>query len=688
MNPTGYFLDHLWLIPLFPLATAALMFFFGKRLPKIGVSVLCVGSVGLSFIYAVGAVSQLLAADPERRVAQQILFEWLTPGAMQMTGGHLVRFVADWGFLLDPLSAVMVLVVTGVGFLIHVYSVGYMAHEGGYYRFFGYMNLFMFAMLTLVLANNLLLMFVGWEGVGLCSYLLIGFYFLKKSASDAGKKAFIVNRIGDAGFLLGLLLTAVTLGTIRFTAAGLPDAAGYSGVLQSLESAVHAGTLAYGAPVLTAIALLLFVGAAGKSAQIPLYVWLPDAMEGPTPVSALIHAATMVTAGVYLVARASAIFTASPTAQIVIAVIAGASALYAAIVACAQTDIKRVLAYSTMSQLAYMFMGEAVEGYSNGIFHLTTHAYFKALLFMCAGAVIHALGGEQDMRKMGGLRGRLPRTFVMFVVGALALAAIFPFSGFWSKDAILGDVLQKAINTGSPGWYVLYGAGLLTAALSGFYIFRLLWLVFGGAYRGDAIAVHGHGEAASDAPSAAGDPLTQVHEPGPSLLVPMVILAVLSVIGGFYGTPWNDWIGEFLSPTVHSVPDIPAGDPRALISDLVGLGVALLGIGYAWLRYGRGQTSVSVRESPAAVFVRSGLGIDALYGAVIVRPLLALARGLRTVVEDGVLDGGTRGVGGLFAAGSRALRTLQTGYARNYAVWIFLGAALIVLYFMIFPQLR
>ncbi len=415
MNPTGYFLDHLWLIPLFPLATAALMLFFGKRLPKIGVSVLCVGSVGLSFIYGVGAVSQLLAADPERRVAQQILFEWLTPGAMQISGGHLVRFVADWGFLLDPrfvadwgflldpLSAVMVLVVTGVGFLIHVYSVGYMGHEGGYYRFFGYMNLFMFAMLTLVLANNLLLMFVGWEGVGLCSYLLIGFYFLKKSASDAGKKAFIVNRIGDAGFLLGLLLTAVTLGTIRFTAAGLPESAGYSGILQSLESAVHAGTLAYGAPVLTAIALLLFVGAAGKSAQIPLYVWLPDAMEGPTPVSALIHAATMVTAGVYMVVRMNAVYQLAPFALDVVAVIGAVTAVFAASMALVQNDIKKILAYSTISQLGYMFLALGVGAFAASIFHLMTHAFFKALLFLGAGSVIHAMSGEQDLRKMGGL---------------------------------------------------------------------------------------------------------------------------------------------------------------------------------------------------------------------------------------------------------------------------------------------
>src|SRR6266487_4181555 len=351
MTPTGYFLAHLWMIPLFPLATAALMLFFGKRLPNAAVSAFCVGSVGLSFVFALGAVFQLLAVAPEHRVAQQIMFEWLTPGPMQMTGGHTIRFVADWGFLLDPLSCVMVLVVTGVRFLIHVYSVGYMAHEGGYYRFFGYMNLFMFAMLTLVLANNMLLMFVGWEGVGLCSYLLIGFYFLKKSASDAGKKAFIVNRIGDAGFILGILLTAVTFGTIRFTANGLPPSAGFTGILQELLTAVSSGALAYGAPVLTAIALLLFIGAVGKSAQIPLYVWLPDAMEGPTPVSALIHAATMVTAGVYMVVRMNALFSRAPEAMAIVAFIGTATALFAATIGFAQTDIKRVLAYSTVSQL-------------------------------------------------------------------------------------------------------------------------------------------------------------------------------------------------------------------------------------------------------------------------------------------------------------------------------------------------
>jgi NADH-quinone oxidoreductase subunit L len=648
---------------------------FGRFLPRVVVSVIGCGVVAVAFLLAVWQFISMLGVAPEQRVSVVMLWTWLTSGRLDIS----------FSLLLDPLSAIMLLIVTGVGFLIHVYSIGYMADDPSYWRFFSYLNFFILAMALLVTADNFLFLLVGWAGVGLASFLLIGFWYTRSSAVAAARKAFVVNVIGDFGLMIAIFLVFGAFGTLSY--CGVLNVCQTQGVARPAPSTGIALT-SIDPNILLAIAIFLIIAAIAKSAQLPLHVWLPDAMEGPTPVSALIHAATMVTAGVYLVARASAIFTASPTAQIVIAVIAGASALYAAIVACAQTDIKRVLAYSTMSQLAYMFMGEAVEGYSNGIFHLTTHAYFKALLFMCAGAVIHALGGEQDMRKMGGLFGRLPRTFWMFLVGALSLAAIFPFSGFWSKDAILGDVLQKAINTGSLSWYALYGAGLLTAALTGFYIFRLLWLVFGGTYRGGAISVHGAGEAASDAHSATGDPLAQVDEPGPSMFIPMVILAVLSLLGGFYGTPWNDWIGEFLSPTVHSVPGLPTSDPRFWIADAVGLGVAILGIGFAWLRYGRGQIGVSEKEAPAVAFVGSGLGIDALYSAVIVRPLLALGRGLRVVVEDRALDGGTRGVGGLFAAGSRGVRTLQTGYARNYAVWIFLGAALIVLYFMVFPQLR
>src|SRR5437667_725362 len=511
MTPTGYFLDHLWLIPLFPLAGAALMLFFGKRLPNTAVSVLCVGSVGLSFLYAVGAVFQLLAADPEHRVFQKVLFEWLTPGPMQMTGGHAIRFVADWGYLLDPLSCVMVLVVTGVGFLIHVYSIGYMGHEGGYYRFFGYMNLFIFSMLTLVLANNMLLMFVGWEGVGLCSYLLIGFYFLKKSASDAGKKAFIVNRIGDAGFILGILLTAVTFATIRFTSAGLTDTAANSGILQALDGALSAHALAAGAPVLTTIALLLFVGATGKSAQIPLYVWLPDAMEGPTPVSALIHAATMVTAGVYMVVRMNAIYRLAPLAMDVVAVIGVVTAIFAASMALVQNDIKKVLAYSTISQLGYMFLALGVGAFAAGIFHLMTHAFFKALLFLGAGSVIHAMSGEQDIQKMGGLWDKIPITAKTFGAATLTIAGIPPLAGFFSKDEILGQAFAK-----HPALWVV---GFITAGMTAFYMFRLLFLTFFGYSRADE-----HVE-------------KHIHESPYTMTVPLMILAGLSVIGGWIGWP-------------------------------------------------------------------------------------------------------------------------------------------------------
>src|SRR6202795_3799169 len=364
MITPGYFLSHLWLIPLFPLASAAIMFFFGRRLPKDAVNLFCVGSVFLSLLHALGAALKLFSLPTGQRIYQQILFQWVTPGAMPTSAG-LVNFVADWGYLLDPLSCVMVIVVTFVGFLIHVYSIGYMAHEGGYYRFFGYLNLFMFSMLTLILGNNYAQMFVGWEGVGLCSYLLIGFYFHRKSASDAANKAFIVNRIGDAVFLLGMFTIAWYLGSLRFT---------------DVNAMARSGHFAIGDPVLTAAALLLFVGACGKSAQLPLYIWLPDAMEGPTPVSALIHAATMVTAGVYMVARSNALFVLAPTSMKTVAIIGALPAIFAASIGLVQNDIKRVLAYSTISQLGYMFLALGVGAFAAGVFHVFTHAFFKALL--------------------------------------------------------------------------------------------------------------------------------------------------------------------------------------------------------------------------------------------------------------------------------------------------------------------
>ena len=544
MTASGYFLEHIWLIPLFPLATAAMMLLFGRRLKNDTVSALCVGSVFLSFVFAVGAMLQLLAADPGHRVFQKILFEWVPAGPMHTGAGETVRFVADWGLLLDPLSSVMVLVVTGVGFLIHVYSIGYMGHEGGYYRFFGYMNLFMFSMLTLVLANNLLLLFVGWEGVGLCSYLLIGFYFLKKSASDAGKKAFIVNRIGDAGFLLGIFLVAATLGTIRFTSAGLPEGVGYTGILQALHGGIAGGTLAYGAPVLTAIGLLLFVGAAGKSAQIPLYVWLPDAMEGPTPVSALIHAATMVTAGVYMVARMNALYQLAPVALDVVAVIGAVTAIYAASIGLAQNDIKRVLAYSTISQLGYMFLALGVGAFAAGIFHLMTHAFFKALLFLGSGSVIHALSGEQDMRKMGALWNKIPTTARTILVGTLAIAGIFPLAGFFSKDEILGRAFDR--------YFFLWLIGFVTAGMTAFYMFRMFFMTFSGNSR----VTH--------------EVERHIHESPRTMTVPLVILAGLSVVGGWIGWPGSlggeSHFERFLEPVTEQfigVKDIPPGASAA-----------------------------------------------------------------------------------------------------------------------------
>jgi len=561
---TPYFLAHVWLVPLFPLITAGLMLLVGRKLPNKAVSALCVGSVFLSFVFAVGAVLQLLAMPAGERVYQMILFDWVTPGAMQSSFG-LTPFVADWGYLLDPLSAVLILVVTGVGFLIHVYSIGYMGHEGGYYRFFGYLNLFMFSMLTLVLANNLLLLFVGWEGVGTCSYLLIGFYFLKKSASDAGKKAFIVNRIGDAGFLLGLFLIAGLFGTIRFTSAGFANGAVLPSIQKALPVLLEHNVIAYGAPVMTLIGILLFVGATGKSAQIPLYVWLPDAMEGPTPVSALIHAATMVTAGVYMVARMNAIYQLAPVAREVIAVIGAATAIYAASIALVQYDIKKVLAYSTISQLGYMFLALGAGAFTGAIFHLMTHAFFKALLFLGAGSVIHALSGEQDLRKMGGLWNRIPKTSRTMLAATLAIAGIPPLAGFFSKDEILGQAFEY-----HPAFWLV---GFVTAGMTAFYMFRLFFLAFKDDSRIPHEAEH------------------HVHESPGTMTVPLMILALLSVIGGWIGWPkvlgGSNHFAEFLAPVFKPVQEVSEhaaehGFASEYLLMAASVGIALLGI---WIAY-------------------------------------------------------------------------------------------------------
>src|ERR1700735_2160117 len=528
MNAQPFFLDHIWLIPMFPLITAAVMLFYGRRLSNSVVSWLCSGSVFVSFVFSVGAFFQTVAKPSAERVATKVLFEWIPVVPYHMFYGKVAKFVADWGFQIDPLSCVMILVVTGVGFLIHIYSTGYMAHEGGYYRFFGYLNLFMFSMLTLILANNYVLMFVGWEGVGLCSYLLIGFYFHRKSATDAGNKAFIVDRIGDAGFLLGMFFIAWIFGSLRF--------------VDVTAVARHNAAALMGNPYITAATLLLFVGACGKSAQLPLYVWLPDAMEGPTPVSALIHAATMVTAGVYMVARSNALFVLAPTSMKTVAIVGALTAIFAASIGLVQNDIKRVLAYSTVSQLGYMFLALGVGAFAAGVFHVFTHAFFKALLFLGAGAVIHSMSGEQDMRNMGDLGHRIPVTHRTMFIATLAIAGIFPFAGFFSKDAILWETWSREGGAYRFLWYIGYATALMTA----FYMFRLMYLTFHGRPRMSHEAEH------------------HIHESPKAMTVPLVLLAICAVAAGWMGWPHSlggsDRFTAFLEPVF-------AGEAQALTEE-------------------------------------------------------------------------------------------------------------------------
>jgi NADH-quinone oxidoreductase subunit L len=667
-----FFLAHIWTIPMYPLAGAALMLFLGRKLPKAVVSAICVGSVAISFFFACGAFLELVARPANQRVAQVILFEWVPAGTYHLQSGALGSFVADWGFLLDPLSAVMIMVVTGVGLLIHIYSTGYMAHDGGYYRFFGYLNLFMFSMLMLVLANNLLLLFVGWEGVGTCSYLLIGFYFHRKSASDAGKKAFIVNRIGDAGFLLGIFLTSAVLGTIRFTEIG---------------PALTMSHLPFGAPVLTAIALLFFVGATGKSAQIPLYVWLPDAMEGPTPVSALIHAATMVTAGVYMVTRTNAIFQHAPFAMEVVAGIGAATALFAATIGVVQNDIKKVLAYSTVSQLGYMFLACGVGAFSAGIFHLMTHAFFKGLLFLGAGSVIHAMSGEQDMRKMGGLAKKIPITYWTMLIATLAIAGIFPFAGFLSKDLILGKVYEHGL--------LLWLVGYFTAGMTAFYMFRLIFLTFHGESRVPHDIEH------------------HIHESPKSMTIPLIILAGLSIFGGWIGWPeilrGSNHFVHFLAPMITSAQEARVTSGAAAQAHLgevalmlLSEGLVVLGILFAWYLYLKRTDLPAKIESHFRGFhklVYHKYYVDEIYDAMFVNRTKDLATTLGSfdnavingVGVDGagwltryisrvsmwwdtwIVDGSVRLASRLIWLFSQVARMFQTGLVQTYMLVIVIG---------------
>jgi NADH-quinone oxidoreductase subunit L len=640
MNPNL----HIWLIPVLALAGAAVNGLFGRRFSRPTVAGVGLAFVGAAFVWALRVAISFgsLQLPYTERVAS-----WLRVGS----------FSADFAFYLDQLSLVMLLVVTGVGFLIHVYSVGYMWEEGGYYRFFSYLNLFMFFMLTLVLADNYLLMFVGWEGVGLASYLLIGFFFVRDSAASAGKKAFIVNRIGDFGFLIGLFLLLKHFGSLNFEQ-----------VFASIEKLPPETA---GAGLLTSTGLLLMLGACGKSAQIPLYVWLPDAMEGPTPVSALIHAATMVTAGVYMVARSHVIFDRAPSALMVVAIIGTLTAFFAATIGIAQTDIKRVLAYSTVSQLGYMFMACGVAAYASGIFHLMTHAFFKGLLFLAAGSVIHAVGGEQDMRRMGGLKQYIPWTFVSMTAATFAIAGFPPLAGFFSKDEILWKVYS------SPGGgTVLWLVGITTAFITSFYMFRLWFMTFFGPYRGAPSAGHGHGEAHDHATP---------HESPAVMIVPLAILAVLSIVGGFVGIGGR--FEHFLAPVFHSaagetMPEAP-GRAETVLMILSVLAAVLGALLARFLYFQRPELPdrIAARLGNFYRAVANKYYVDELYAILFVRPVVDGSTNiLWRKMDQGVIDTSINDAAESARDVSDSIRQMQSGNLRSYAGWVAAGAALIIAY--------
>jgi NADH-quinone oxidoreductase subunit L len=601
---------QLWLIPILPFAGFLVNGLFGRRLSKAAINAVAIGSVLLSFAWA---LKTILGLDLNHAYTEHY-FTWIQSGA----------FTVNCDFSVDRLTAIMLMVVTGVGSLIHIYSVGYMAHEGGYYRFFAYLNLFMFFMLTLVLAANYLVLFVGWEGVGLCSYLLIGFYFDKKFATDAGNKAFIVNRIGDFGFSLAMFLIVKNFGSLDFgtvfgQAAGKPEG------------------------MLTLVGLLLMVGACGKSAQLPLYVWLPDAMAGPTPVSALIHAATMVTAGVYMTARSWVIYVHAPAAMQTVAIIGIATAFFAATIGLAQNDIKKVFAYSTVSQLGYMFVGVGCGAFSAGIYHLMTHAFFKALLFLGSGSVIHALAGEQDLRNMGGLRKKIPWTFWTMMCAAVAISGIPPFAGFFSKDAILLAAYAHA------PW--IYWLGTLTAGMTAFYVFRAMFLAFFGEYRGQE---------------------QHPHEAPAVMLVPLAVLAVLSIAGGFLFR-----VPEMLGTFFHA-EEAPENQVLMIVSTCAGL----LGIFLAWLMYvARPGMADAFAKNIRGVYalVYNKYFVDEIYDATVVKPVIG---GSRVVlwkgVDAGLIDGTANGIGTRAQEIGGVLRLLQSGSIRSYATWVLLGSVLVI----------
>jgi len=643
--------NALYLIPLFPLIGFILNGLFIGKLGKRAVSLIGCGSVLLSFVVGLKYFFELLGTPDNARFIEQILFTWIPSGSLNV----------NISFLFDPLSAIMVLVVSGVGFLIHVYSIGYMHDEPGFARYFTYLNLFIFSMLTLVLADNYLLMFVGWEGVGLCSYLLIGFWFEKQSASDAGKKAFIVNRIGDFGFLLGMFIIFWQTGSLNFYDV----------------NAAAPGAFVLGGGLITAATLLLFVGATGKSAQIPLYVWLPDAMEGPTPVSALIHAATMVTAGVYMIARSNILYMMAPTTLMVVAIVGVATALFAGTIALAQNDIKRVLAYSTVSQLGYMFVACGVAAFGAGIFHLMTHAFFKALLFLGSGSVIHAMAGQQDMRHMGGLKKHMKITYATFLIATLAITGIPGLSGFFSKD----EILWKAFSSDHGSTWI-WAIGLITAALTAFYMFRLVFLTFFGEERMDAHTKE------------------HLHESPKTMTVPLSILALLSIIGGYIGIPHilggDNKFEKFLEPVIggsHATDSgghaLASGGHSASVEWALMIGsVALVGI-FIYLAYYFYIKNIALAtkwKNKLSGIHRVLYGkyfVDELYGALIIGPLVSGSKFLWKIFDVMLIDGLINGMASLVGDISKLMRPVQSGLVRTYAAIFFAGVVIILGYVLL-----
>jgi len=626
-------MDYVWLIPLFPLIGFLINGLVGKSLPKTVVGTIGSAAVGLSFLVTVAIFLEFLKLPVDARSVEKVVYTWIASGP----------FTVSVAFLIDPLSLIMLLVVTGVSTLIHIYSIGYMHDDEGFYRYFAYLNLFVFAMLLLVSANNFLLMFVGWEGVGLCSYLLIPFWYEKKSASDAGKKAFVVNRIGDFGFLLGIFLIFWTFGSVNFTEV-FPLAAKYP----------------MGSGVLTAITLLLFLGATGKSAQLPLYTWLPDAMEGPTPVSALIHAATMVTAGVFMVARCSTLFVLAPISMTAVAAVGALTAIFAATIGMTQFDIKRVLAYSTVSQLGYMFLACGVGAFTSGIFHLMTHAFFKALLFLGSGSVIHGLHGEQDMRKMGNLKKYMPITYWTFLLATLAIAGIFPFAGFFSKDEILFHSLVS-------GHYVFWGIATAAALITAFYMFRAVFMTFCGESR--------------------VDPHVHPHESPPLMTVPLMTLAGLSVVGGLVGIPiiqganrFKDFLAPSITPMVHEV-HAPVWFEITMM--MFAMAVAGAGIYMAYKMYlKRPELPEKVIEKIPVIYdlVYNKYYVDEIYDATVVEPIKNGSDFLWHGVDENIIDGAVNGSATTVGWLSSHLRKLETGFVQSYALAILIGAVLVTGY--------